>query len=128
MSLQFPPITDDASPCPIRNVLDCVGDKWSVLALAGMSSGTIRFSDLRRAIGDISPRMLAKTLRTLERDGYVSREAFPTVPPRVDYKLTGLGESLVGVLTPLVEWADTHYPEVRKARAAYVPPPSPEAL
>jgi DNA-binding HxlR family transcriptional regulator len=77
--------------CPIRDVLDRLGDRWTVLVLHELSAGTLRFSEIRKRIADISPRMLAQTLRHLEQDGLVSREVFPTVPPRVDYALTSLG-------------------------------------
>jgi len=108
--------------CPVRDVLDCIGDSWSLLTLLALARGTLRFTELRRAIGDISPRMLAQTLRALERDGYVSREVFPTVPPKVEYTLTELGESLLAKVAPLIRWADDNHARVRKARAAYVPP------
>lgn len=127
----FPPVepgSGDERHCPVRDVLDCIGDRWSLLALLSLANGTLRFTAVRRAIGDISPRMLAQTLRTLERDGYLSREVFPTVPPRVEYTLTDLGESLLAKVKPLIRWADENHDRVRKARKAYVPPEPAQAL
>lgn len=114
----------DAERCPIRDVLDCIGDKWSLLSLITLDSGggTMRFTQLKRAIGDISQRMLAQTLRTLEREGYVSRKAYPTIPPKVEYSLTALGRSLLKKVQPLIAWADENHARVRRARKGYVPP------
>jgi DNA-binding HxlR family transcriptional regulator len=109
-------------PCPIRDVLDRIGDRWSLLVLRTLAPGTMRFTVLKRAIGDISQRMLAQTLRRLEQDGLVSRTVHPTVPPRVDYALTALGVSLMEPLDSLVRWADTHHGQIRATRMAYVPP------
>jgi len=108
--------------CPVRDVLDCIGDRWSLLTLLTLADGTMRFTELKRAIGDISQRMLAQTLRALERDGYVTREVHPTVPPKVEYTLTTLGESLLGKIRPLLRWADENHDRVRRARKSYVPP------
>ena len=116
---------DIASKCPIRDVLDRIGDRWSVLVLHTLEARTLRFTELRRAIGDdISPRMLAQTLRHLEQDGLVRRTPHATVPPRVDYALTPLGRSLLEPMEALVRWAETHHDDVRHARRAYVPPAS----
>lgn len=114
--------------CPVRDVLDCIGDRWSLLTLSALAGGTLRFTALKRAIGDISQRMLAQTLRTLERDGYVTRKVHPTVPPKVEYTLTELGESLLGKVRPLIAWADENHARVRRARKAYVPPAAVAAL
>ncbi len=114
--------------CPIRDVLDCVGDRWSLLALTTLQGGTLRFTELKRAIGDISPRMLAQTLRGLERDGYVRRTVHPAVPPKVEYALTPLGRSLLKRIDPLVEWAAANHDRVRDARKTYVPPAAIAAL
>jgi DNA-binding HxlR family transcriptional regulator len=115
-------------PCPIRDVLDRIGDRWSLLVLQNLSAGTLRFTALKRAIGDISQRMLAQTLRRLEQDGLISRTVHPTTPPRVDYALTGLGRSLLGPIDALVDWAQTHHDAIRAARRAYVPLPAAPAL
>lgn len=129
--LELPPVqpgSGQEEKCPVRDVLDCIGDRWSLLTLTALAGGTLRFTELKRAIGDISQRMLAQTLRTLERDGYVTREVHPTVPPKVEYTLTDLGESLLAKVKPLITWADENHSRVRRARKAYVPPPSAVAL
>jgi DNA-binding HxlR family transcriptional regulator len=125
MKWSFPPVeknTDHAAQCPVRDVLDRIGDRWSLLVLATLSNGTMRFTVLKRAVGDISQRMLAQTLRTLEQDGLVSRKIYPSIPPKVEYTLTALGESLLEKLTPLYQWAEENHEAVKAARAAYVPP------
>ncbi len=124
MKIKFPPVlpgTDHATLCPVRDVLDRIGDRWSYLVLLNLSDGTLRFSELKRAIGDISQRMLAQTLRILEQDGFITRKIYPSVPPKVEYTLSPMGQSLLQKITPLVEWADKHHGQVRKARKAYVP-------
>lgn len=105
--------------CPVRQVLDQVGDKWSTLIVMLLDEGPVRFNALRRAIPDISQRMLTQTLRNLQRDGLVAREVYPTVPPAVEYSLTPLGRSLLGPIYTLAQWADEHMAEVLKARAAF---------
>ena len=122
------PGTADAADCPIRSVLDRIGDQWSLLVLLTLAHGTHRFTELQRAIGDISKRMLADTLRKLERDGLVSRKVYPSVPPKVEYQLCPLGKSLVTQLRPLVKWANQNHDEVRKARQVYQAPPRVRAL
>ncbi len=117
-----------AEKCPIRDVLDRLGDRWTVLIIYELESGTLRFSELRKQIGDISQRMLAQTLRTLEQDGLVNRTVYPTVPPRVEYSLTELGVSLLNPLNQMIAWAADNHEQVRAARAAYVPPPQQVAL
>ncbi|WP_052668682.1 winged helix-turn-helix transcriptional regulator [Nitriliruptor alkaliphilus] len=100
------------SACPSRVVLDHVTSKWGVLVLVSLADGPQRWSDVRRRAEGISEKMLAQTLRTLQQDGFVHREAQPTVPPRVDYSLTPLGEELAARLLPLVEWVAEHADEV----------------
>ena len=118
-----------AERCPIRDVLDRMGDRWSMLILFTLGDqGTLRFTALKAEISDISQRMLAQTLRRLEQDGLVSRTVYPTIPPRVDYALTTLGESFLVPMNGLVRWAEANHRQVRKARAAYVPPPQQVAL
>ncbi|GAA1262449.1 transcriptional regulator [Planotetraspora silvatica] len=102
--------------CPIRDVLDRVGDKWSVLIVVLLGQRTHRFSELNRAIEGISQRMLTHTLRALARDGLVGRTVHASVPPRVDYELTELGRTLLGPLTALDEWANAHRDDIRAAR------------
>ncbi len=84
----------------------------------------MRFTVLKRAVGDISQRMLAQTLRTLEQDGLVTRKVYPSIPPKVEYTLSSLGESLLEKLVPLYQWAEDHHDAVKAARVAYVPPES----
>ena len=91
--------------CPSRTVLDHVTSKWGVLILLALSEGEQRWSDLRRRAEGISEKMLAQTLKTLERDGLVRRDAQPVIPPRVDYSLTERGYELSALLVPLVAWA-----------------------
>jgi DNA-binding HxlR family transcriptional regulator len=106
-------------PCPIREVLDRVGDKWSVLVVVLLGHRTHRFSELHRAIDGISQRMLTLTLRVLERDGLATRTVHPTVPPRVDYALTDLGRTLLVPLSALSDWAIAHRGDILAARADY---------
>jgi DNA-binding HxlR family transcriptional regulator len=108
--------------CPIRDILDRIGDRWTLLTLWVLADGTFRFTAIKREIPDISQRMLAQTLRRLEQDGFVSRKVYPTVPPRVDYALTALGRSFLAQLEGLVNWADDNHDAVRAARQAYVAP------
>jgi DNA-binding HxlR family transcriptional regulator len=103
--------------CPIREVLDRVGDKWSTLVVVRLGQRTHRFNELHREIDGISQRMLTLTLRQLVRDGLVSRTAYATVPPRVDYELTELGRTLLAPITALHEWAVAHRDDIRQARA-----------
>lgn len=105
------------SQCPARGVLDHVTSKWAVLVLVGLRGRPLRYSALRRAIGGVSENMLAQTLRTLETDGFVHREVVPTAPPQVTYSLTGLGEEVTTHLAGLLDWIDTHIPDVQQARA-----------
>jgi DNA-binding HxlR family transcriptional regulator len=131
MALKLPPMPRGSGSeecCPVRDVLDHIGDRWSVLALIALSNRTHRFTELQRAIGDVSKRMLAQTLRQLERDGFVSRKVHPCVPPKVEYSLTALGTSLVDVIEKLVGWAEEHHEQVRTARKGYRAPVAESAL
>ncbi len=105
--------------CEIRDLLDRLGDKWSLLVVELLGRGTRRFSELRREIDGVSQRMLTLTLRNLERDGLVTRTVHPVVPPRVDYELTDLGRSLLDAVEPLVAWTRGHRDEIAEARVAY---------
>jgi DNA-binding HxlR family transcriptional regulator len=112
--------TADAEKCPVRDVLDRIGDAWSVLVILLLDEhGPYRFNALKRAIGDISQRMLAVTLRHLERDGLITRKVFPTNPPQVEYALTDLGRSLHDRLGGLTEWAVTNHAPIKAARRQY---------
>ena len=108
-----------AAACPTRQVLDRIGDRWTVLVLLLLDRGTHRFGELTREIEGISPKVLTQTLRALERDGLVSREVFAEVPPRTQYSLTDLGSTLLGAVRALERWATAHLDEVEAARAAY---------
>jgi len=120
---------NDRDHCPIRDVLDRVGDRWSMLLLCTLAeNGTLRFSALKARIDDISQRMLAQTLRRLEQDGLLSRTVYPTNPPRVEYALTPLGKSLLDPMRVLVKWARQNHRRVLDARKNYVPPPRQQAL
>ncbi|MEM1289463.1 MAG: helix-turn-helix domain-containing protein [Pseudomonadota bacterium] len=112
-------IAFDGDLCPVRDVIDQIGDKWSILILTGLKTGTLRFSEIKRAIPDISQRMLTKTLRSLERDGYVLRKVTPTIPPRVDYSLSNRGETLVDVLAPVARWALAEREAVSQSRKEF---------
>lgn len=98
--------------CPSRTVLDHISSRWGVLVLIALAERGQRWGELRRTVEGISEKMLASTLRTLEQDGLVHRDAQPTIPPRVDYSLTPLGEELATVLLPLVGWLARHAPEI----------------
>jgi DNA-binding HxlR family transcriptional regulator len=102
--------------CPTRAVLDLIADKWTTLVIYVLSQGTRRFGQLEREIDGISQKMLTQTLRNLEGDGLVKRVVYPEVPPRTEYSLTPLGETLRKPLGSLCEWAETHIAEVEKAR------------
>ena len=105
--------------CRARDILDRIGDKWSVYVISLLGDGPRRFTDLLRTIDGVSQRMLTVTLRGLERDGIVTRKVYPVVPPRVDYDLTPTGHTLLETVRQLVEWADDHTGEIDAARARY---------
>ncbi|WP_265517420.1 winged helix-turn-helix transcriptional regulator [Nitratireductor luteus] len=106
-------------PCPIRDVLDRIGDQWSLLILQVLEHGTMRFSEIERAITDISKQMLSKTLRRLEEDGFVRRTLYPEVPPRVEYELTDLGRSFLVPMKRLIAWANENHRAICEARGEY---------
>lgn len=114
-----PEIFYQIDTCPVRNVLGLLGRKWPSLILCHLSFGSHRFSELRGAIPDISQRMLSQTLRELERDGLLTRETQGSVPPRVDYALTPLGESYIGPLQTLLSWGAKHQGRIDVIRRAY---------
>jgi DNA-binding HxlR family transcriptional regulator len=103
----------------VSEVLSRVGDKWTVLVVSELGSGPKRFNEIRRALGSISQRMLTLTLRSLERDGLVTRTVFPTIPPRVDYELTRLGRSLLEPVSGLGLWARQNRIAIQKARERF---------
>lgn len=108
-----------ASRCRAREILNRVGDKWSVYVIGCLGGGTRRFSELRRDIDGITARMLTVTLRGLERDGIVRRTIYPVIPPRVEYELTPMGRTLQETIGQLIAWADSHVADIDAARAAY---------
>jgi DNA-binding HxlR family transcriptional regulator len=105
--------------CPTRIVLDRVADKWTVLVLGLLEGGPVRFNELRRRIQGLSQKMLAQTLRKLERDGLIGRHAFATVPVTVEYSITPLGRTLAVTVDALRVWAETHIEEVLQAQERY---------
>ena len=120
--LPAPPDSDQADHTEcivVREILDRVGDKWSVFVIALLGERGHRFNELRRKIDGISQRMLTLTLRQLERDGLVSRTVHATVPPRVDYALTPLGESVLEPLEGLMRWAAQHGTDIAEARQRF---------
>ncbi|HEY2594841.1 MAG TPA: helix-turn-helix domain-containing protein [Chloroflexota bacterium] len=110
---------EQTQACELRDLLDRLADKWSLLVVELLGGSTRRFSDLRREIDGISQRMLTLTLRQLERDGLVCRTVYPVVPPRVEYALTPMGATLLETIQPLVAWARAHRNDVAAARSAY---------
>jgi DNA-binding HxlR family transcriptional regulator len=109
----------DITLCPVRDVLDRVGDKWTTLMLIALTTGPMRFGAFSRAVPDISKRMLTQSLRGLERDGMITRHVFPTKPPSVEYRLSPLGESILEPLVQLVTWAEGSHAAIREARAKF---------
>ena len=108
-----------AGQCPSREALDRIGDKWASLIIGLLEDGTMRFSDLKRAIGGITQKMLTQTLRSLERDGLVKRTVYPQVPPRVEYELTELGMTLIEPLAVLRDWAQQNIAKVATAQQEF---------
>ncbi|GAA1930337.1 helix-turn-helix domain-containing protein [Streptomyces durmitorensis] len=109
----------DEGMCPQRLVLEHVTSRWGVLVLIALDERSYRFSELRRALGRVSEKMLTQTLQTLERDGLVYRDAKPVIPPRVDYSLTDLGREVGGQVRALAEWTEHRLADVQEARLAY---------
>ncbi|RQX15302.1 transcriptional regulator [Micromonospora ureilytica] len=114
--LPMPVPVGEYERCPVTDVLRQVSDKWTLLLLTLLGGHPYRFNELHRAVEGISPRMLTRTLRTLESDGLVDREVFPTLPPSVEYRLTPLGVSLLEPLSALADWAVDHHAEIAAVR------------
>ncbi|CCK28164.1 transcriptional regulatory protein [Streptomyces davaonensis JCM 4913] len=110
---------DTREDCQVRQILDRVADKWSLLVIALLENRRLRFTELRREIDGVSQRMLTVTLRQLERDGLVKRTVHPVVPPKVEYELTALGQTLHATIQSLVTWTERHQQEIAQAREAY---------
>lgn len=117
MLLRHPHNTEDCRA--VSEILQRIGDKWTVLVVGKLGAGSMRFNELRAAVGGISQKMLTTTLRGLERDGFVTRKVFPTIPPRVDYELTQLGHELLVPVGALGEWARKNTDRVKAARAKF---------
>jgi DNA-binding HxlR family transcriptional regulator len=109
----------NVADCPSRSTLEHVTSRWGVLVLAELLDGSRRFSELRRAVGGVSEKMLAQTLQTLERDGLVHRHPRPVIPPHVDYTLTDLGTEAARQVWALARWAERSVPAVEEARAGF---------
>jgi DNA-binding HxlR family transcriptional regulator len=105
--------------CPSRVVFQRIGDKWASLVIQVLGDGPVRFSELRKMVHVVTPKVLTQTLRSLERDGLITRKVYAQVPPRVDYTLTDLGRSLLAPLSQLREWAENNVPAIIDARDAY---------
>src|SRR5215467_7600099 len=114
-----PEAADHGDSCLAREILDRIGDKWSVYVIDALAAGTRRFSELRRDVDGVSQRMLTVTLRALERDGLIVRQVYPLIPPKVEYSLTPLGRSLLAIVEALVTWSGDHVSEVEQARRHY---------
>ena len=110
---------DTREDCEVRQILDRIADKWSLLAIALLEGRTLRFNELRREIDGISQRMLSVTLRQLERDGLVLRHVYARVPARVEYELSDTGEALLLALTPLLDWGKSHQDAIAEARERF---------
>ncbi|BDG09975.1 winged helix-turn-helix transcriptional regulator [Anaeromyxobacter paludicola] len=108
-----------APACPSRGVLDHVTSRWGVLVLVALLESTHRFSELRRKVAGVSEKMLAQTLQALERDGFVLREVYPVIPPRVDYSLTPLGREVAGHVEALTDWIEERLPRILEHRARH---------
>ena len=120
MPSELTEVVDNHARCRIvANVLDRIGDKWTIMVVGALSDGPMRFNAMMRKIGGVSHRMLTLTLRALERDGMVLRTAYPTIPPKVEYELTALGRSLIVPLMTVLEWGEGHSREIEEARRAF---------
>jgi DNA-binding HxlR family transcriptional regulator len=108
-----------SATCPTRQILDHIVDKWTPLVIALLEDKTMRFSELQHRINGISQKMLTQTLRNLERDGLVTRTVYAEVPPRVEYALTPLGQTLAEPLRAILDWAETHVRAIGAAQRQY---------
>jgi DNA-binding HxlR family transcriptional regulator len=105
--------------CPVRDVLDRLGEKWATLLIMALAEQPRRFSELQRIVPDISKRSLTQALRNLEEDGILTRQVFPTKPPSVEYRLAPLGETMLEPLAALIAWAEQSHDDIRAARLRY---------
>lgn len=111
--------------CPSRQVVAMLSDKWVTMVMCALQDGSLRYSELRRIIAGISQKMLTQTLRTLERDGIVTRTVIPAVPVRVDYELTDVGRTLLPVIRGIKVWSETHIEDIQRARDEFDTRPEP---
>jgi DNA-binding HxlR family transcriptional regulator len=118
-----PPWNVFDSHCPTRQVLDLIADKWTVLIIRRLADGTLRFAQLRRSVDGISQKVLTNILRSLERDGIVTRRIYASVPPKVEYSLTTLGRSLCNLVEGICGWAEANIGQVQAAREVYARTP-----
>ena len=118
-----PPWNVFDSHCPTRQVLDLIADKWTVLIIRRLADGTLRFAQLRRSVDGISQKVLTNILRSLERDGIVTRRIYASVPPKVEYSLTTLGRSLCNLVVGICGWAEANIEQVQAAREVYARTP-----
>lgn len=109
----------EVESCPVRQVLSKVTGKWQVLIVLALEDGTLRFGELKRTVGDITQRVLTENLRSLERDGYLTRDVYPGPPVAVRYTLTDIGQELLPLLKDLTQWAAGRHVDVEKSRAVY---------
>ena len=108
----------DSKNCPVREVLDRIGHKWATLVILQLGENEVmRFNELSQAIGDISQKMLTTTVRNLEADGFISRKMYAEIPPKVEYRLTALGASLLPLIKDMVSWADDNLRTIQRNRA-----------
>lgn len=122
------PSPDDGGCLATREILDRIGDKWSLYIIATLANGPKRFNELKRGIDGISQRMLTLTLRGLERDGLITRTMYPTIPPRVDYELTELGRTLLKPVMALVDWANENQAAIADAHRRFDEKPDTEQV
>ncbi len=108
-----------ALDCPIRDVINRIGDKWSLLILVVLSEQPTRFNELKRTIGDISQKVLTKVLKELEQDGYITRTVFDQSPPKVVYELTDMGISILTPVGHLIEWAENNHSSIKNNRSRH---------
>jgi DNA-binding HxlR family transcriptional regulator len=123
-----PPWNVFDSHCPTRQVLDLIADKWTVLIIRRLADGTLRFAQLRRSIDGISQKVLTNILRSLERDGIVTRRIYASVPPKVEYSLTALGRSLCNLVEGICGWAEANIEQVQAARQVYARSPREDSI
>lgn len=105
--------------CPSRQILDVLANKWTMLAMGALAEGPLRFGALRRRLDGVTQKMLTQTLRTLERDGLVTRSVYPTIPPRVEYAATELGQSVTALMSAIRAWSEENINAVLAARDTY---------